>query len=64
MILTTINTEKFNIIMTLHIDDEAEKITVCIEYWDKHTGVINKYEYPASEYSQALAKLRELENAQ
>ena len=62
MILTTINTEKFNISMTLNIDNKAEEITVHITHWNKQTGVINGYDYPASEYSQALAKFNELEN--
>lgn len=62
MILKVNDTEKFNISMTLHIDDEAEEIKVHISHWNKPTGVINKYEYPASEYSKALAKFKELEN--
>lgn len=62
MILKFNDTEKSNVLMTLHIDDEAEKITVRIRHWNKPTGIINKYEYPASEYSKALAKFKELEN--
>lgn len=62
MILKVNDTEKFNISMTLHIDDEAEEITVHIKHWNKQTGVINGYDYPAAEYSKALAKFKELEN--
>lgn len=62
MILKVNDTEKFNVSMTLHIDDEAEEITVHISHWNKPTGVINGYDYPASEYSKALAKFKELEN--
>lgn len=58
MILKVNDTEKFNISMTLHIDDKAGKITVHIKHWDKQTGVINGYDYPAAEYSKALAKFK------
>lgn len=54
--------KKFNISMTLHIDDEVEEITVHIKHRNKLTGVINRYDYPAEKYSKALAKFRELEN--
>lgn len=33
-----------------------------IKHWNKQTGVINGYDYPAEEYSKALAKFNELEN--
>lgn len=62
MILKVNDTEKFNISMTLHIDDEEEKITVHIKHRNKQTGVIDEYEYPATEYSMALAKFKELES--
>lgn len=62
MILKVSDTDKLNISMTLHIDDEAEEITVHIKHWNKQTGVINGYEYSAAEYSKALSKFKELEN--
>ena len=62
MTLKVNDTEKFNISMTLCIDDEAEEITVHIKYWNKQTGIITGYDFPAAEYSKALAKFKELEN--
>lgn len=61
MIMRTNCTDKFNLTMILRIDDESEEITLHIKFWNKQNGVINKYDYPASEYSKALAKYRELE---
>ena len=48
--------------MALCIDDEAQEITVHIKYWNKQTGIITGYDFPAAEYSKALAKFKELEN--
>lgn len=61
MIMRTNCTDKFSLTMTLRIDDESEKITIHIKFWNKQNGVINEYDYLASEYSKALAKYRELE---
>lgn len=62
MIMRTNCTDKYNLTMTLHIDDESEEITIHIKFWNKKDGVINEYDYPTTEYSTALAKYRELEN--
>lgn len=62
MIMRTNCTDKYNLTMTLRIDDESEEITIHIKFWNKKDGVINEYDYPAAEYSTALAKYRELEN--
>lgn len=55
MIIKTNNTDKVNVIMTICIDDKAEEITIHIHYHNKQTGVVNGYDYPAAEYSKALA---------
>ena len=62
MILKVNDTKKFNIAMNLSIDYEAEEITIHIKRWDKQNGTICGYDYPASEFSAALAKFKELEN--
>lgn len=55
MIIKTNNTEKSNVTMTINIDDNAEEITIHIQHHKKQTGVVYGYEYPAAEYSKALA---------
>lgn len=62
MILKVNDTKKFNIAMNLSIDYEAEEIAIHIKHWDKQNGTICGYDYPASEFSAALAKFKELEN--
>ena len=62
MILKVNDTKKINIAMNLSIDYEAEEITIHIKHWDKQNGTICGYDYPASEFSAALAKFKELEN--
>lgn len=55
MIIKTNNTEKVNVTMTIIIDDDAEEITIHIQHHNKQTGVVYGYDYPAAEYSKALA---------
>lgn len=63
LILKVNDTNKFNITMNLGIDYEAEEITIHIKHWEKQNGTISGYDYPASEFSAALAKFEELENS-
>ena len=62
MILKVNDTAKFNIGMKLNIDWKKEEIEIHISHWDKQKGVICGYDYPASEFSAAIAKFNELES--
>lgn len=62
MVLKANDTEKVNITMTLHIDEEQEEISIHIRFENKQTGIISGFEYSAADYSKALMKCRELES--
>ena len=60
MIIKTNSTDKANVTMTICIDDKAEEITIHIQHHNKQTGVVNGYDYPANEYSKALAHYKSI----
>lgn len=61
-ILKVNDTVKFNIVMRISIDFETEEIGLHISHWDKVKGTVCGYDYPASEFSAAIAKFNELES--
>ncbi len=61
MLLKSKNTDKYEIGMFLVVHDGAEEISVIIHFWNKVTSFENEYTYPASEYAEALAKYKALQ---
>ncbi|MBQ3543492.1 MAG: hypothetical protein IJA34_00645 [Lachnospiraceae bacterium] len=64
MILKVNDTNDFNISMSLSVDWENKEILIYVKYWNKKTNKIDKFEYPANEFSEAIKKFSELEEKQ
>lgn len=57
------NTNEFNLTLDLNVDYENERITVVVHFWNKMQHQTTTWEYAASEFDQALATYRQLEEA-
>lgn len=61
MIIRTVSTEKYNISMSVIVDIGNQVITVEISYYDWVNNKGERFDFPASEFSDAIEQFNRLE---